>query len=60
MEEEQFVSGFCKAQNQSRMVECIFEVAADGSRRLTETDCAYGNCPHTDDCLLMKNVLEHS
>ncbi len=57
MEEEQFVSGFCKAQNQTRMVMCIIKTQEDGSRQITETDCAYGDCPHTGDCLLMQNVL---
>ncbi len=57
MEEEQFVSGFCKAQNQTRMVECIFSVDPDGKRELTETDCAYGKCPHSGDCLLIRNAL---
>ncbi len=58
MEEEQFASGFCKAQNQTRMVACVIEEDTDGKKRITETDCAYGVCEHSDSCLLMKSVLE--
>lgn len=58
MEMEEFISGFCKLQNQSRMVLCEFEVQEDGSRKLTDTDCAYGVCPHSGDCLLMAQVKE--
>ena len=57
METEEFISGFCKAQNQTRMVLCEFLIRPDGSKELTETDCAYGSCPHTGDCLLMKQAL---
>lgn len=53
---EEFVSGFCKAQNQTRMVVCEFEELEDGSRRLLSSDCAYGKCEHSRDCLLMRNA----
>ena len=51
--EESFVSGFCKAQNQTRMVICEFEKKSDGTRVFLDSDCAYGCCPHSGDCLLM-------
>lgn len=53
---EEFISGFCKAQNQTRMVVCEFEELEDGSRRLLSSDCAYGKCEHSRDCLLMKRA----
>ena len=58
METEEFRSGFCKSQNQTRMVVLTFEVKTDGTKDLLETDCAYGTCAHTGDCLLMKHALE--
>ncbi|MDD2957244.1 MAG: ubiquinone biosynthesis protein UbiE [Lachnospiraceae bacterium] len=55
---EEFFNGFCKAQNQSRMVICEFEIASDGKRSFIESDCAYGACSHSAECLLMKQALE--
>lgn len=57
MEEEMFVSGFCKAQNQTRMVLCEVQRDSDGNVQIMDTDCAYGKCPHTKDCLLMKDGI---
>ncbi|WP_283681085.1 ubiquinone biosynthesis protein UbiE [Parablautia sp. Marseille-Q6255] len=53
---EEFVSGFCKAQNQTRMVVCEFEEDETGRRHLTGADCAYGKCEHSRDCLLMGKI----
>lgn len=53
---EEFLSGFCKAQNQTRMVFCELERLPDGSRRLLSSDCAYGRCEHSRDCLLMRQA----
>ncbi|MDO5346383.1 MAG: ubiquinone biosynthesis protein UbiE [Lachnospiraceae bacterium] len=50
---ETFVTGFCKAQNQTRMVVLEFEQKEDGTRVFLDSDCAYGKCPHSRDCLLM-------
>lgn len=50
---EEFFSGFCKLQNQTRMVICEIEELEDGSRNLLSSDCAYGKCEHSQDCLLM-------
>lgn len=55
--EETFVTGFCKAQNQTRMVVCEWEQKPDGSREFLDSDCAYGACPHSGDCLLMRQAL---
>ncbi len=53
---EEFVNGFCKAQNQTRMVICEFEKSDDGTRIFLESDCAYGACPHSAECTLMKGA----
>lgn len=54
---EEFVSGFCKSQNQTRMVICELEENEDGSKSLLSSDCAYGVCEHSGDCLLIRQVL---
>lgn len=51
--EEKFISGFCRAQNQTRMVVCEFERKPDGSMVFLGSDCAYGACPHSGVCSLM-------
>lgn len=53
METEEFVSGFCKAQNQTRRVLCEFKIRPDGEKELVSADCAFGRCPHSGSCLLM-------
>ncbi|MCD7736285.1 MAG: ubiquinone biosynthesis protein UbiE [Lachnospiraceae bacterium] len=57
-ETEEFISGFCKKQNQTRTVLCEFEIAEDGSRVFLSSDCAYGKCEHSGDCLLMKALRD--
>ena len=54
--EEEFVSGFCKMQNQTRMVICETEKLENGKKKIVYTDCAYGKCEHTGDCLLIKQI----
>ena len=57
MEQEKFVSGYCRQLDSSRMVEVV---AQDGE--ITEVDCCYGNCVYQGSCLIageidtMKNV----
>ena len=45
MEQEYFISGYCRAIDQSRMVSAEF-----ADNRLTEADCGYPDCPYTDRC----------
>jgi hypothetical protein len=45
MEEERFISGYCKALDQSRMVTVVLE-----NGEVTEVDCAYPACPHASGC----------
>lgn len=54
---EEFVNGFCKAQNQSRMVLCEFREEPDGTRTFLESDCAFGKCSHSRQCQLMAQVV---
>ena len=53
MEQEVFISGYCRTQDCSRMV-CV--VTEDGN--LTEVDCSYECCPFTTECTVAKNIQE--
>lgn len=55
-ETEEFISGFCKKQNQTRIVICEFGFCEDNSRKLLYADCDYGKCEHSKGCLLMKKT----
>ncbi|MGM9550572.1 MAG: hypothetical protein ACI3V5_12125 [Faecousia sp.] len=51
MEAEEFVSGYCRQLDSSRMVEVVLE---DGS--LTEVDCCYGNCVYQTSCPVAQQI----
>ena len=51
MEQEKFLSGYCRQLDASRMVEVILE---DGE--ITEVDCCYGNCAYQSDCPIAKEI----
>ena len=53
MEKETFISGYCRAIDQSRMVAVVTE---DGE--LVEADCCFGSCPHEPSCLVAKQIRE--
>ena len=53
MEEEHFVSGYCRTVDNSRMVAFVTE---DG--KLTDVDCCYESCPYTADCTIAKHIRE--
>ena len=53
MEEEKFISGYCRCLDNSRMVELITE---DG--KLVEVDCSFENCPHTPNCTIAQAIRE--
>ena len=53
MEQELFLSGYCKALDRSRMV-CV--VTEDGE--ISEIDCAYPNCPHSPNCPIGKKIAD--
>lgn len=54
---EEFASGFCKAQNQTRMVMCEIRMLSDGKKEIVSSDCAWGRCEHTKTCLLMGQIM---
>ena len=51
MEQEKFLSGYCRQLDASRMVEVILE---DGE--VTEVDSCYGNCIHQGNCGIAKEI----
>lgn len=53
MEIEKFVSGYCRQQDQSRMVTVVLE---DGE--LTEVDCCYGSCVYEPNCPVAAQIKE--
>lgn len=53
MEKELFLSGYCRAGDQSRMVTVVVE---DGE--LTEVDCAYPVCPYAPGCPVAEKIRD--
>ena len=53
MDREVFLSGYCRALDQSRMVAAVIE---DGE--LTEVDCGYGNCIYQPNCPIAKQISD--
>ena len=49
---EAFITGYCRALDQSRMVEV--EIPEDG----VYPDCAYPDCPHAASCQIAKEIRE--
>lgn len=52
MEKEIFLSGYCRALDQSRMVEVEI---SDGT---VDADCAYPDCPHAASCQIAQKIRE--
>lgn len=53
MESEKFLTGYCRALDQSRMVVALLE---DG--RCTEIDCDYPHCPHIQSCPIAQQLSQ--
>jgi hypothetical protein len=53
MEREVFLSGYCRVQDQSRMVEAI---ADNGT--LLEVDCNFGGCVYEGNCPIAEKLRE--
>ncbi len=53
MENEHFLSGYCRTTDESRMVTIVTE-----NGRLTEVDCCYENCVHAPCCNIAKEIRE--
>ena len=54
MYKEEFISGYCRALDQSRMAAVEIE---DGE--LT-ADCSFGSCPYEDRCTIAQRIRELS
>ena len=53
MEQEVFLSGYCRCMDTSRMVAVTLE-----DDNITEVDCNFGNCPYETDCALAQKIRE--
>jgi len=53
MEEEFIFSGYCRTQDQSRMVTVLVT-----DKKLEEADCCYGNCPYEPNCTIAQSIQE--
>ena len=51
MEEEKFISGYCRVLDCSRMVEVILE-----NGKVSEADCCYGDCICQPNCPIAKEI----
>ena len=51
MEEEKFISGYCRQLDASRMVEVVAE-----NGEIAEVDCCYGSCVYQGSCLIAKEI----
>jgi hypothetical protein len=53
MEREEFLTGYCRTLDQSRMVAVLFT-----DEELEEVDCLYGNCPYEPSCPIAETIRE--
>ena len=53
MEREIFLSGYCRAQDQSRMVEVVLD-----TDKLLEADCHFGSCVYEPNCPIAEKIRE--
>lgn len=53
MEEEHFLSGYCRTIDASRMVTLVTE-----NGKCVEVDCSYESCPYTPACTIAKRIRE--
>lgn len=53
MEEEYFISGYCRVLDAGRMV----TVETDGSK-ITDVDCCYGGCPYQPECPVARQLRQ--
>lgn len=51
MSDEKMISGYCRTQDQSRMVLVEYE-----NGRLLDADCCYGHCPFQSSCEIAKAI----
>ena len=53
MEQEHFLSGYCRTADQSRMVTVVTE-----NGMYIEADCLYETCPYAANCTIAKSIQE--
>ena len=53
MEQEHYISGYCRCLDDSRMVEVITEGGC-----VTEVDCSFESCPHTPCCTIAQSIRQ--
>ena len=51
MEEEKYLTGYCRQLDNARMVEVILE-----NGKITEADCCYGNCVYQSNCPIAMEI----
>ncbi|MGM9641546.1 MAG: hypothetical protein ACI3V3_09310 [Faecousia sp.] len=51
MTDEKMISGYCRTQDQSRMVLVEYEAGT-----LVDVDCCYGDCPFQGSCEIAKAI----
>ena len=51
MEQERFLSGYCRTTDQSRTVTVVTE-----NSQLTEVDCCYETCVHAPSCPIAAEI----
>lgn len=53
MENEHFISGYCRAIDASRMVTLVEE-----NGEILEVDCSYETCPNIPNCTVAQKIRE--
>ena len=53
MEREEFISGYCRQLDASRMVEVILR-----NGEIEEVDCCYGGCLYESNCQIAQRMEE--
>ena len=53
MEKEDFLTGYCRVADGSRMVSVVTE-----NGELVEVDCCYGNCVYEPNCQIAAKIRE--
>lgn len=53
MEQETFLSGYCKCMDQSRMVAVVTE-----NGNLTDVDCNFPDCPYASGCPIAEKIAD--
>ena len=53
MEQEHFLSGYCRTMDESRMVAVVTD-----EHKLIEADCCYESCPYIPSCTIAHRIQE--